>query len=82
MCRKNFGTGDRERKRDSSARGQASWTTGGTWAMKVPLAEKGGYISRKSSLPFFLNILCKTHEGTHLLCVAGTLGNSVRRQDS
>ena len=42
--------------------------------MKVPLAEKGGYISRKSSLPFFLNILCKTHEGTHLLCVAGTLG--------
>ena len=72
----------RERKRNSSVRWQASWTPGGAWAMKVPLAEKGGYISRKSNLLFFLNILHKTHEGIHLLCVAGTLGNSDRRQDS
>lgn len=58
----------RERKRDSSVRWQASWTPGGAWAMKVPLAEKGGYISRKSNLLFFLNILHKTHAGTHLCC--------------
>ena len=44
------------------------------------LEEKGGYIS--VTCYFFLNILRKTHEETHSLCVAGTLGNSDRRQDS
>ena len=57
----------RERKKDSSARWQASWTPGGAWALKVPLAEKGGYITRKSNLLFFLNILHKTHAGTRFV---------------
>ena len=57
----------RQRKKDSSARWQASWTPGGAWALKVPLAEKGGYIARKSNLLFFLNILHKTHAGTRFV---------------